>query len=90
MKIAIIVLVLSLAALGLGSFATVRTFNESHPATQTESQWSEAECEGARSDVREGVLGVEGGILWRTCRRLDIHDCAPYNDMLQAIADNCP
>jgi len=84
MRIAIIALVLSLAALGLGSFATVRTFNESHPAPPAvEASWSEAGCDNARIDVEQD------GILWRACR-LYPHDCTAYADMLQAIAANCP
>lgn len=85
MKIAVVVLLLSLAALGLAGFATARSLNESHPAPlppAVESQWSEAECEYARAqlDGRSGLLG-------RAC--LMDHSCDAYNDMVQAIADNC-
>jgi hypothetical protein len=96
MKIAIIALLLSLAALGLGSFATARTFNESHPAPPVaESQWSEVGCDNARIDVREGTKTTAGGVLWRMCAGTvcvtrGVCDCAPYNDMVQAIAANCP
>jgi len=94
MKIAIIALVLSLAALGLGSFAIARTLNESHPAPP-ERQWSEVGCDNARIDVREGTKTSAGGVLWRMCAGSacvvkGVCDCAPYTDMLQAIAENCP
>jgi hypothetical protein len=89
MKIAIIALLISLAALGLGSFATARTFNESHPAPP-ESQWSEAECVAAKEAVFGGLTPqgeLYSGTLEFGCRR---GDCGSYADMLQAINDNCP
>ena len=82
MRVAIIALLISLAALGLGAFATVRTFNESHPAPQAESQWSEEECAANRETLELGP-----GSLKLACFS---GDCDAYSDMLQAIADNCP
>jgi len=82
MKIAIIALVLSLAALALGGFATARTFNESHPAPPVaESQWSAAECATARNVIEQGPE--------RNCRLL-AEGCDAYFTMLRAIAANCP
>jgi len=82
MKIAIIALLISLAALGLAGFATARTFNESHPApSAVESQWSEAECADAINAIKGApeVLCRGGG-----------QDCDAYLTMLRAIAENCP
>jgi hypothetical protein len=92
MRVAIIALLISLAALGLAGFATVRTFNESHPAPPVaESQWSEAECTDAKDAVFGGTLpsGTPyAGILERGC--MHGGNCTAFNDMLQAIAENCP
>ena len=78
MRVAIIALVLSIAALGIGSFATFRSF-DSDEATlvAAEATWSEAECERANARLKTLEIGCIKG------------DCDAYNDMLQAINDNC-
>jgi hypothetical protein len=88
MKIAIIALLISLAALGLGGFATVRTFNESHPTPPAvERQWSEEECATAKAQIEEGTLfNLAGACL----RRQTPDSCTAYNDMIQAINNHCP
>ena len=93
MKIAIIALLISLAALGLAGFATVRTFNESHPAPPAvESSWSEPECDAARSKTSGPFEYPENGFtLAGACFiRMTPDSCTAYADMLQAIAANCP
>jgi hypothetical protein len=79
MRIAIIALVISLAALGLAGFATARTFSESHPAPAVESQWSEAEC----ADARDGLDTLRIGCMTGK-------DCTAYSDMIMVIAYECP
>jgi len=79
MKIAIIALLISLAALGLAGFATVRTFNESHPAPPVaESQWSEEECADVRVRLDSMSPSCHAG------------NCIAYTDLLQAHYANCP
>jgi len=77
MRVAIIAVILSIAALGLGSFATF-TALDNDDAPVAASTWSEAECEDARN-------GLEWP--WKACVSND--NCAAFTDMLQAIADNC-
>lgn len=86
MRVAIIALILSIAALGLASFATFAALDSDDPAAPiaAESGWSEAECEWAEAEVNPG------GLLWKDCRVGPDQNCAPYNEMLQAIANNCP
>jgi len=82
MKIAIIALILATAALGLGSFATFRSFDseDTVEATPVAAQpgWSTAKCQRANSSLGALEVGCIKG------------DCAPYADMILAIADNCP
>ena len=79
MRLTIIALILSIAALGLGSFATFRSLDSDEAAPiAAQASWSEAECE----NFNIGLLS-----LARACRSRG--DCAPYADMLQAIAENC-
>jgi len=82
MRLTIIALILAIAALGLGSFATFTSLDSEDAIEATpvaESGWSEAECErvNARLNTLEIGCVVKG-------------DCDGYNDMLQAINDNCP
>jgi len=90
MRLAIIALLISLAALGLAGFATARTFNDSHPAAPVaESQWSEEECAANRAAAGlpgSGYDDLRSTLLWRCING----GCDAYNDMLQAIAENCP
>ena len=83
MKIAIIALVVSLAALGLAGFATFTALNEeSAPLPPVvEAGWSEAECADASNTMGQGPE--------RNCRLLG-EGCDAYFTMLRAIADNCP
>jgi len=87
MRVAIIALILSIAALGLGSFATFTALdNDGSPETApaaTESTWSATECEAARAELIPRRNTIAGACRYQ-------HDCAPYNDLLQAINDNCP
>lgn len=80
MRLTIIALILSIAALGLGSFATFKSLDNSE-ATPFAAQpgWSEAECETAHSSLYTFEVGC-----------IAKGDCTPYSDMIQAIADNCP
>jgi len=80
MRIAIIALVFSLGALGLAGFATFISLDNDAAKPAAEATWSEAECEEARSALR--TLRLHGCVVEG--------NCAPYNDMLQAIAENCP
>jgi len=94
MRVAIIALVVSLAALGLAGFATFTALNdESAPPPPTvEASWSEAECDAARNKTSgtfedpENIRTLAGACF----RRQTPDSCAAYADMLQAIADNCP
>jgi len=82
MRVAIIALILSIAALGLGSFATFSSLDNDGTALVAESGWSETECESARE------VTATGGRMWRRCvYRGD--SCAPYIELLQAANDNC-
>lgn len=83
MKVAIIALILAIAALGFSGFATFTSLNNDEATPVAESGWSASGCKSA-----EWSVGVDGP-LFSNCIRFD-HDCAPYNDMLQAIAANCP
>lgn len=85
MRVTIIALILAIAALGLGSFATFTALDNDGATPVAESGWSETECEGARQtlDVTDG----NPGILLSACVRDD--NCDPYLDMLLAINDNC-
>lgn len=80
MRVAIIALILSIAALGLGSFATFMSL-DNDDASVVESGWSEVACEDARDALQFPLLELE-------CLRRQ--NCDAYNDMLQAIANNCP
>lgn len=80
MRVAIIALILSIAALGLGGFATFTSLNDDEAALVAESGWSETACEDARDALQFPLLELE-------CLRRQ--NCAPYADMLKAIADNC-
>ena len=78
MRVAIIALILSIAALGLGSFATFASLNNDGTSLIAESGWSVAECERAETSL---------GVLNRACRTEG--NCNAYNDMIQAINDHC-
>ena len=79
MKVAVIALILSIAALGLGSFATFTSLN-SDEATSVAAQpgWSTAECQTADASLDELEFGCVRG------------NCDAYSDMIRAINDNCP
>lgn len=79
MRVAIMALVFSIAALGFGSFATFTSLNNDETTPILESGWSEAECRKARDSIGEVQLF--------SCRVN--HDCTPYVDLLKAINDNC-
>lgn len=78
MKVAIIALILSIAALGLGSFATFTALDNEESNPTVEQFWSTAECQRANASLETLDIGCIQG------------DCAPYADMLQVINDNCP
>ena len=87
MKVAIIALMLAIAALGLGGFATFAALNDDEtPPIAAEPTWSSEECANARA-VLSGS-DEAGSILVRACLRDS--ECNPYIDLLQAINDNCP
>jgi hypothetical protein len=91
MKIAIIALILSIAALGLAGFATFVSLRDDESTPVAESGWSEEECKEAKMDV--GANNGQPGVLLAPCILPGSghpRDCAPYNSMLQAINDNCP
>ncbi len=85
MRIAIISLCLSLAALGLAVFATVRTFSDDSPgapavASSPVPTWSEADCEAARAAAEEAELYgclAEG-------------DCRGFAELTITINENYP
>lgn len=80
MRLTILALILAIAALGLGSFATFTSlFDDEAPPVAVESGWTDIEC--LRADTSLNILDIG-------CIRGD--DCAPYADMIQAINDNCP
>lgn len=80
MRLTIIALILAIAALGLGSFATFNSL-DSDGATPVvaEATWSEAECARLR-DARDGLPRVK-------CEVGD--SCMAYLDLTEAINDNC-
>ncbi len=88
MRIAIIALVIALAALGLAGFATFASLNDDDATPVAESGWSEQECAQAW-DFAVGGDGEMGPLL-KGCGRGPEYNCAPFNDMIQAINDNCP
>lgn len=80
MRIAIIALILAVAALGVGSFATFTSLNDDAEPIPlaAESGWSVSECLRADASLDTLDIGCIQG------------DCGPYADMIQAINDNCP
>lgn len=80
MRLMIFPLVLSLCALGLAAFSTVRSFDDNGQlpvsAVAPTPGWTEAECESARM-VLPRLAGWSG-------------DPKALSDMIQAINDNCP
>jgi hypothetical protein len=89
MRIAIIALVIALAALALAGFATFASLNDDEAAAIAESGWSEAECAEARAYAfSKDDKGYAAG-MFKECYEEE-HDCAPLNDMLQAIYNHCP
>lgn len=90
-KLAIIAAILAVSALGVSAFATFEAVNQDSTPPAAERQWSETECEEAKETVFGGKTPAGtpyAGILERGCMREG--NCTAFNDMLQAIADNCP
>ena len=85
MRTAVLSITLSLAALGLAVFATVRTFSDDSPgappvASSPVPTWSEADCEAARAAAADAELFgcvAEG-------------DCRGFVELTIAINENCP
>jgi len=84
MRIAIVALVISLAALGLGSFATFEAVNQDSALPPALQRWLwEAEC----ADARLAPLSEADALATREC--LLGHGCHGFSPMYQAILDNC-
>jgi len=82
MKTQIIAIVLALGALGVGGFATARTFDDG-PVTQvlpTGSIWTNTECEAMREQADS---------LFRLCAGDKNGACQARADLQIAIATNC-
>jgi hypothetical protein len=86
MRVAIIALILSIAALELAGFATFASLSDDgstgDTAVTAEPGWSAEGCSQA-----EGQEGI--GFILAPCLASE-YDCALYNSLLQAISDNCP
>jgi hypothetical protein len=85
MRTAILSITLSLAALGLAGFATVRTFSDDSPgappvASNPVPGWSEAECAAANDGI---------GLMELRCIGQG-EGCEPYTTLRMAINENCP
>lgn len=82
MKIAIVALILAIAALGLGSFATFISLNddETTATPSVETGWSRGDCARAAEELSD--------LRWRCILEGDT-DCPGASEKIAALNDNC-